>query len=101
MVAEAGGVDLDELYSYDGLNRLGEMQRGELNGSNDGIVSGTLDFAQAWGLDANGNWSTFLADDTGSGSWNLNQSRTANEVNEITDVTGVGWVVPCTTLRAI
>ena len=93
-VAGAAGAYLDELYSYDGMYRLGKMQRGELNGSNDDIASGTLDFAQAWGLDATGNLKAFLEDDTGSGSWSLNQSRTANEVNEITGVTGGGWTIP-------
>jgi RHS repeat-associated protein len=93
-VAEVAGAYLDELYSYDGLYRLGELQRGELNGSQNGIVSGTLDFVQAWGLDAIGNWKTFLEDDTGSGSWSLNQARTANQVNEITGITGGSWAIP-------
>lgn len=58
-VAEAAGVFLDELYAYDGLYRLARLDRGQLNGTNTGIVSGTEDFTQAWGLDSTGNWSTF------------------------------------------
>ncbi|MGH7138513.1 MAG: hypothetical protein ACREHD_22410, partial [Pirellulales bacterium] len=92
-VASAAGVYLDELYSHDGLYRLTEMQRGELNGTSTAIVSGTLNFAQAWGLDALGNWSQFWENDSGS-SWNLQQTRTAGKANEITAITGGGWAQP-------
>jgi len=92
-VAEAAGVYLDELYAYDGVYRLARLDRGELNGTNTGIVAGTEDFTQAWGLDATGNWATFDQADTG-GSWTLTQARTSNTVNEITGITGGGWVVP-------
>ena len=92
-VAEAAGVFLDELYAYDGLYRLARLDRGQLNSTNTGIVSGTEDFAQAWGIDATGNWSFFNEADTG-GSWTLQQTRTSNSVNEITGITGGGWVVP-------
>jgi len=54
-------------------------------------------FAQCWGLDETGNWSNFREDNTGAGSWTLNQSRTSNTVNEITDITetvGASWVTP-------
>ncbi|HUY92555.1 MAG TPA: hypothetical protein VMV10_27700 [Pirellulales bacterium] len=92
-VAEATGVYLDEIYAYDGLYRLARLDRGQLNSSNDGIVSGTEDFTQAWGLDPTGNWATFDQADTG-GSWTLAQTRTSDTVNEITGISGGGWVVP-------
>ncbi|OYV78542.1 MAG: hypothetical protein B7Z73_19610, partial [Planctomycetia bacterium 21-64-5] len=44
-VAEAAGVYLDELYAYDGLYRLARLDRGQLNSSSDGIVSGSENFA--------------------------------------------------------
>ncbi|HEX7449814.1 MAG TPA: RHS repeat-associated core domain-containing protein [Pirellulales bacterium] len=90
-VADAAGVYLDELYSYDGMYRLQEMQRGQLNASYNAVVSGTLTFAQAWGLDATGNWGRFWESDSGS-SWNLQQSRTSNPTNEIYSIAGGGWV---------
>jgi len=92
-VARSNGVYQDEFYSDDGLYRLSELQRGELNGSDTGIVPGTLDFAQSWGLDATGNWAQFWENDTGSG-WNLQQTRTASTFNEITGISGGGWIVP-------
>jgi RHS repeat-associated protein len=48
-------------------------------------------------LDATGNWKGFREDDTGSGAWDLVQSRTANTVNEITGITnttGTAWATP-------
>jgi RHS repeat-associated protein len=54
-------------------------------------------FAQQWLLDATGNWGNFKQDDDGDGTWNLDQDRTANKVNEITDIsetTGPAWVTP-------
>ena len=91
-VAEAVSANLDELYANDGLYRLAEMQRGQLNASGTAIVTGTLNFGQAWGLDATGNWQQFWQNDTGV-SWNLQQTRTASKSNEITAITG-GWAPP-------
>ncbi len=54
-------------------------------------------FGQDWTLDETGNWNGFKQDNTGSGTWNLNQSRTANPVNEITSLvnaTSVAWTTP-------
>jgi hypothetical protein len=45
----------DELYAYDGLERLVGLQRGGLNPAKTALTSET--FAQCWGLDATGNWS--------------------------------------------
>lgn len=92
-VAETAGVYLDELYAYDGIYRLAHFDRGQLNSTNTGIVSGTEDFTQVWGLDPTGNWATFDEADTG-GSWTLQQTRTSNPANEITGISGGGWVVP-------
>ena len=59
--------------------------------------SGTGTFNQCWTLDATGNWKGFREDDTGSGTWDLVQSRTTNTVNEITGITnstGTAWATP-------
>jgi len=85
----------DELYSYDGLYRLTDQERGTLNGTQTAITSGT--FQQQWGLAATGNWTTFKQDNDGNGTWELNQARTANTVNEITGITnsvGASWATP-------
>ena len=78
----------------DGLQRLKDMQRGTLNGSNSGITSPT--FEQCWTLDPTGNWRAF--NEAASGTpWTLNQTRTSNSVNEITGITnttGGSWAVP-------
>ncbi len=58
-------------------------------------TSGT--FEQQWGLDATGNWKTFKQDNDGNGTWELNQTRTANKANEITGIsnsTGAAWATP-------
>ena len=93
-VATAAGASFDEHYSNDGLERLKDMQRGTLNGTNTAITS--PNFAQCWTLDPTGNWQGFNESKTGS-SWTLNQTRSANPVNEITGITstvGATWVAP-------
>jgi RHS repeat-associated protein len=85
----------DELYLYDGLNRLKDQIRGTLNGTQTAITTRT--FQQQWGLDATGNWQAFKQDTDGNGTWDLVQSRTANKANEITAInntTGTAWVTP-------
>ncbi len=85
---------LDEFYVYDPLNRLTEMQRGVLNGTQTGIT-GTPSIEQDWTLDPTGNWANFTT--KASGTTDLDQTRTANTVNEITNITestGPTWVVP-------
>jgi RHS repeat-associated protein len=87
----------DELYSYDGLHRLADMQRGTLNGSKDALSGGSKQFAQNWGLDLLGNWNTFKQDNSGGATWNLEQTRTHNDVNESTGIgatTGANWTDP-------
>ena len=85
----------DELYSYDGLYRLTDQKRGTLNNLQSAIIN--PQFAQQWGLDATGNWKTFKQDNDGNGTWELNQARTTNKVNEITGITnsvGGAWATP-------
>ena len=92
---EADTSDLDQLYSYDDVNRLTQSQEGTLGAGKDTISS--LNFAQQWSLDATGNWSGFKEDDDGDSTWDLDQTRTSNAVNEITDVTetaGPSWLTP-------
>ncbi|MEJ7594318.1 MAG: hypothetical protein WKF77_22505 [Planctomycetaceae bacterium] len=94
-VARSLGKYFDEKYLYDEIHRLKDMRRGELNNLQSAISN--LQFSQCWGLDETGNWSNFREDDDGSGSWDLNQTRTSNTVNEITDITesaGASWVTP-------
>ena len=85
----------DEVYGYDSVNRLTDFDRGTINANKDAIS--TLKFAQQWSLDPTGNWSAFKEDDDGDSSWDLEQTRTSNAVNEITDVTetsGPAWATP-------
>ncbi len=63
----------DELYTYDGLYRLKDMQRGTLTADETAITP--LTFEQCWGLDATGNWQNFQQDDTGTGVWDLVQAQ--------------------------
>ena len=68
--------------------------RGDLNANNDAI-SGTPVREEDWGLDMTGNWSDYT--EKTSGSTDLDQDRTCNKVNEITDITettGTAWVTP-------
>jgi RHS repeat-associated protein len=63
-----------------GLNQLTSFARGTLNGTKDGIT-GTPAHSQSWSLDALGNWSSVTTDGT-------TQSRTANQLNQITGISG-------------
>ena len=95
VLAKADGANFDELYAYDGLQRLQDMRRGALDAPKTGVTS--LNFAQDWSLDATGNWSGFREDADGNGTWDLDQNRTANRVNEISDITetaGASWATP-------
>jgi hypothetical protein len=77
---------LGELYhangsgnGYDLLNQLTNFARGTLNSSKDTITSPT--HSQSWGFDALGNWSNVTTDGS-------TQTRTANQQNEITSISG-------------
>ena len=88
-----------EYYTYDGLNRLTDMQRGTLNGTKTGIT-GTPGNESAYTLDKVGNWTNYITKT--SGTTDLNQTRyhdKANEIagnsgNPITETTGSAWVDP-------
>ena len=83
------------MYTYDGLDRLTDADRGDLNAGKTAIS--TLAFAHEWGLDPLGNWSAFKEDADGNATWDLNQSREHNKVNEITAISesaGPSWDDP-------
>ena len=85
----------DEVYGHDSVNRLTTFDRGTINGNKDAIS--TFKFAQQWNLDPTGNWSGFKEDSDGDSTWDLEQTRTSNEVSEITDITGTSgtaWATP-------
>jgi RHS repeat-associated protein len=87
---------LDEFYLLDPLRRLTDMQRGVLNSTTAPTgISGTPSVEQDWTLDPTGNWSEFVT--KVAGTTTLDQLRTANSVNEITNITettGPTWIVP-------
>jgi hypothetical protein len=95
-VAAANSKDFDELYlyTYDGIYQLKTFERGNLNGTKDAIVGGSLTFEQNWGFDPLGNWTSFKEDAAGDGTFELDQTRAHNKVNEITGITGGSWVTP-------
>jgi RHS repeat-associated protein len=64
---------------YDQLNQLTNFARGTLNLTKDTITSPT--HSQSWAFDALGNWSSLTTDGT-------TQTRTANQQNEITSISG-------------
>ena len=82
-VAASNSVNLDEYYTYDGLNRLIDLQRGQLNQGKTGI-SNTPAWEEAWTLDALGNWLGYVQNV--SGSTNLSQTRTHDLANKITQI---------------
>jgi RHS repeat-associated protein len=97
VVAGSLGQNFDELYAYDGLYQLKDMQRGQLDFSGSSPVIDSLVFHETWGLDPTGNWGSYTQDATGSGSPTLAQTRDANCTNEITEISasvGPGWTVP-------
>jgi hypothetical protein len=71
------------LYGYDLIDRLKTMDRGNLNDVKSQISN--LQFAQDWSFDATGNWCNFREDDDGDATWDLDQQRTANQVNDQND----------------
>ena len=90
-------VYLDEFYTYDGLNRLKNFDRGQLNVGKTAIT-GTPSAEEDWTLDPLGNWSSYVQKT--SGTTDLGQSRSVNKVNEIsniTETTGPAWRTPPTT----
>ncbi len=75
---------MSELYTYDNLNQLASFQRGTLNSTKNGIV-GTPSRSQSWTPDALGNF-------TGVTTNGTTQTRTANQQNEYTSISGSGTI---------
>ena len=73
----------DELYAYDGLYQLTDFQRGVLDTPHTGI-SGTPAAEEALTFDPTGNWNAYVAQ--AGGSTTLNQARTHNQANELTQI---------------
>jgi len=91
----------DQLYDYDELHRLKNFKRGSLTGTAPNYTGvSSRNREQDWSLDQLGNWKEFDARDTDVGSWDLEQSRTHNDANELTAVglqsggAGSAWVDP-------
>ena len=69
-----------EMYDTRTLKRT--VRRGEvLCGVNKGLPGFSIP-------DAKGNWTGFDQDDDGGGTWDLEQARTHNQANEISDLSG-------------
>jgi RHS repeat-associated protein len=95
LVAQAYDKDFDELYEYDGMQRLKKFHRGRLTEDKQTIIDPTLQ--QGWHLDATGNWQNFTQNDQADASQTLDQQRVANQVNEITQIArtvGADWATP-------
>src|SRR5262249_9740224 len=73
-----------ELYGYDALRQLTGFQRGTLNSTHDGLT-GSASRSQSWSPDALGNFSSVTSDST-------TQTRSHNQQNEITAISGAGTV---------
>jgi YD repeat-containing protein len=79
-------TNFSELYhangagnDYDNLNQLTNFARGVLNGTNDTISNPSHSIS--WSFDALGNWTSVVTDGN-------TQTRTANQQNEITSISG-------------
>ena len=66
--------------------KLKSRQRGDIDAGHTAISS--KNFAEDWTLDMTGNWPLFRQDTDGNGTWDLNQSRTHDAANEITQIAG-------------
>ncbi|HAU39159.1 MAG TPA: hypothetical protein DCX07_15770 [Phycisphaerales bacterium] len=87
---------LDEHYTYDGLDRLTNVDRGTLSGTHPSYsapASPTLE--RDYTLNQLGDWSAYV--EKTSGSETLAQTRAHNAANEITaigETTGASWIDP-------
>ena len=84
LVAGTGGKQ-DEYYTYDGLNQLKELDRGDLNSGKSGIA-GTPTWEEQFTLGPTGNWPAYKT--LTNGSTSLDQTRTHNKANELTQIDG-------------
>ncbi|MCA9042060.1 MAG: glycohydrolase toxin TNT-related protein [Planctomycetaceae bacterium] len=86
------GDDKDQTFVYDDLDRMTAFDEGTLSS---GSISGTPTREQDLTLDSVGNWVNQILKT--AGSTDLNQTRTlndANEISNITESTGPAWVTP-------
>ncbi len=85
--------DRDELYDYDGLNRLTTYHRGDLDGDMDEIPTADRTRGSTWTLSQTGNWSDYRLDANGDGDYSdtgteeVDQDRAHNDANEIDHAT--------------
>jgi YD repeat-containing protein len=82
---------LDQLYSYDGLDRVVNYDEGTIASGTIGSPTKEAD----WTLDGLGNWSEY--EEKASGSTTLDQTRAHNAINEIGTIganTGSNWIDP-------
>ena len=84
------GTSFSEMYAYDGVNQLIDMQRGVINSTKTGVT--TKKAQEQFAFDATGNWGTYKQDLTGAG-FTLNQSRTHTKANEIATIAGASTYV--------
>jgi hypothetical protein len=75
--------DWDELYAYGGIYQLPERQRGTLNSTRTALTGTPLEDEQ-FDYDPIGNWNGYVRQEDGSTV--LDQSRTHNRDNEITEI---------------
>jgi RHS repeat-associated protein len=81
----------DEFYTYDGIHRVKNFDRGNLNGTYNGMT-GTVVKEQDWTLDPLGNWTSLLEKNSGSTSLTHFRSHTkANEVTTFNTISGTDW----------
>jgi RHS repeat-associated protein len=88
VAATNAGKAFDELYSYDGMNQVIDMQRGTLGANKASIVSQYKNWEEQFTFDATGNFANYKQDANGDGTFDLNQNRVHNKVNEITSIAG-------------
>jgi hypothetical protein len=68
-----------ELYSYDAVNQITSLQRGELDNNFETVTN--LTFSESWNFDKTGNWLEY-------GKNGTTQTRTANTANQILSING-------------
>ena len=93
------GTGQDEFYTYDTLYQLKTLQRGTLTGTPPTGISGTPSWEEQFNYDPTGNWNGVSTGykTLASGSTTLDQNRTHNKANEVTDITetvGTSWPTP-------
>jgi YD repeat-containing protein len=88
VAATNAGKAFDELYTYDSMNQLIDMQRGTLDANKASIVSQYKNWEEQFTFDATGNFANYKQDSNGDGTFELNQSRTHSKANEILTIAG-------------